>query len=226
MLAGRQLTFTRMPLYQEWSPNSRSLAAIWLIEEPESFFSDKTGLTPTIRHPRKRAEHLCGRYLLQYLKEDFPLQHIAPDAHDKPRLPEDVYFFSISHSYPYVTAVISDREECGIDIQIWKDSIEGIAHMYLSEDEQKLCADARMLTLAWTAKEAAYKWWGRRGVDFIRDMPIQLFVESQMPFLEKNIPGIYYASMRCADEQLTVKSILNKDFALSLVINYRPDKDK
>lgn len=162
-----------MPLHREWSPDAHSLAAVWKIEEPESFFVQGTGIFSEIRAERRRLEHLAGRYLLKHLKEDFPLLTIARDQHDKPRLPEDQYRFSISHSYPFVAAIVSDRHECGIDIQTWHPRILSIQHKFLSETEQLLFGnDPRKAILAWAFKEAAYKWQGRRGVDFIEHMPV------------------------------------------------------
>lgn len=214
-----------MALYQEWSPDEHSLAAIWLIEEPEAFFGDKTGLISQIKHPKKRIEHLCGRYLLQHLREDFPLHHIAPDEHDKPRIPDNHYFFSISHSYPYVAAVISDDEECGIDIQVWKDNIAEVAHMFLSPDEQQQCAaDARLLTLAWSAKEAVYKWNGRRGADFIQHLPINNISEKgpdndpATPFGELD----FEIDMECFGLHVAPKGVIYKDFSLACLVRHRP----
>ncbi len=212
-----------MPLYKEWESASHALAAIWHIEEPEAFFTDKTGINPTIKHPKKRIEHLCGRYLLQHLREDFPLHHISPDAHDKPRLPEDRYFFSISHSYPYVAAIISDKEECGIDIQVWKDNIAEIAHMYLSDVEQAICSgDARIMTLAWTIKEAAYKWWGRRGAEFIEDLPISRMLEKSTACYPPHSPEPFHVKMTCFGHPVEPKALLYKDFALSYMTAHRP----
>jgi phosphopantetheinyl transferase (holo-ACP synthase) len=217
-----------MPLYKEWEPNEHALAAVWHIGEEEAFFGDKTGLTSPIRHPKKRLEHLCGRYLLQHLREDFPLHHIAPDEHDKPRLPENRYYFSISHSYPYVAAVISDKEECGIDIQVWKDNIAAIAYMFLSEDELALCseggkkaADTRLLTLAWCAKEAVYKWNGRRGAEFIRDLPIQRIVGGESAFTLLAPSVEVQVEMQCFGTPVSPASELHKDFALSCLVRQR-----
>ena len=215
-----------MPLYHEWSPREHALAAIWHISEPEAFFSSKTGLSPTIKHPRKRIEHLCGRFLLRHLKEDFPLLHIAPDEHDKPRLPEDRYYFSISHSYPYVAAIISDREDCGIDIQTWKNGIEDIAHMYLSHDEIAMCGDAQLLTLAWAAKEAAYKWWGRRGADFIRDLPIKHIGMGDGAAYPTGRPADTLVEMHCFGNELRLEGRMDKDFAMAWMAINREGQQK
>lgn len=211
-----------MPLYQEWSPNEHALAAIWHIEEEEAFFGDKAGLNSHIKHPRKRIEHLCGRHLLQHLRADFPLHHIAPDEHDKPRLPENRYYFSISHSYPYVAAVLSDREECGIDLQVWKGNMPDIAHMFLSEAEQALCqGDARLMTLAWSAKEAVYKWNGRRGADFIQHLPISSILEESTAFYPPHVTEPFRVAMHCFDTPVSPKCVLHKDFALAFLVQQR-----
>jgi phosphopantetheinyl transferase len=165
-----------MPLIREWEPDAQSLAAIWRMDEPEDFFTATTGLESAIKSDKRRIERLAGRYLLQHLKADFPLHHIAADGHDKPRIPGNQYYFSISHSYPYVAAMLSDRQECGLDIQVWHPRMEALQNKFLSIDEQAFFNnDHRLITLAWGAKEAAYKWLGRRGIDFIDQLPIKEF---------------------------------------------------
>lgn len=163
--------FCAMSLYREWSVGD-SLAAIWKIEEPEAFFAERTGLVlPDIANEKRRIEHLTGRFLLKHLKEDFPLLHITRDEHDKPRVPD--YHFSISHSWPYVAAIINPTQDTGIDIQTWHPRIDILQKKFLSPDEQALFRnDNHLLTIAWCAKEAAYKWQGRRGVEFIDHLPI------------------------------------------------------
>ena len=214
-----------MPLYKEWSPDDHSLAAIWHIEEEESFFQIPTGVNPDIKHPRRRIEHLAGRYLLQHLKEDFPLFHIAADKHDKPRIPQNQYFFSISHSHPYVAALISDTEECGIDIQVWHKRMESIVHMFLSDDEQVICeGDAQLMTLAWSIKEAAYKWNGRRGADLIRDLTIRRMVEENSGDYLPYTPVPFFVEMQCFGMDILPKGIIYKDFALAYLVKDRPDQ--
>lgn len=118
-------------------------------------------------------ERLAGRFLLKYLQGDFPLHDIVPDAHDKPRIWDNKYFFSISHSWPYVAAVVNPHTEAGIDIQCWHPRMLTLQQKFLSPGEQLITAnDEKMITLAWCAKEAAYKWQGSRRVDFISQLPI------------------------------------------------------
>lgn len=227
-----------MSLYREWEPGDKALAAIWQIEEDEAFFQEKTGLDTSIRHPRKRLEHLCGRWLLQRLREDFPLHHITPDEHDKPRLPENQFYFSISHSFPYVAAVISEHEECGIDIQVWRDRMDELARMFLSDAEQVLLrsmdqeayqiqgnnhdasqADGRLLTLAWCAKEAAYKWNGRRGVDFIEHLPIQEIVDVAPESAQRFPIHRFSLEVQVNHRPLSLPAWIEKDFACACLLH-------
>ena len=216
-----------MPLFKEWAPDEFSLAAIWHIEEEESFFQVNTGLTPSIRHPRRRIEHLAGRYLLQHLREDFPLFHITPDIHDKPRIPEDQYLFSISHSYPYVAAILSDHEECGIDIQVWHKDMNRIVHMFLSEKEKFVCKnEVHTYNLAWSLKEAVYKWNGRRGADFIRDFPIQRLDEQIISNSDNSADREFIVEMNCMDKAVQPKGFLFRDFSLAYMVRDIPDRIK
>lgn len=203
-----------MPLIKEWEPDAHSLAAIWKVEEPEAFFIAATGLESAIKSPKRRIERLAGRYLLQFLKQDFPLHHIAPDEHDKPRIPQNRYYFSISHSYPYVAAMLSDRDECGLDIQTWHERMETLQNKFLSPAEQEFFKqDTKLITLAWCAKEAAYKWLGRRGIDFIEQLPIVQFTSEHDLLL-------FTIHTRIAEEvrPLKVAGFLEDEFAFVISI--------
>jgi len=204
-----------MPLYKEWSPDAHSLAAIWKIEEPEAFFAAATGLTETIKHDKRRIERLAGRYLLQYLKEDFPLLHIYADAEDKPRIPADQYYFSISHSYPYIAAMVSDIHECGIDIQCWHPRMEALQHKFLSREEQLYFRnDTRLITLGWSIKEAAYKWLGRRGIEFIEQLQILSFDKEGNQY-QVLLNAIVPESTR----QQSITGYIEEEFSLAFTVN-------
>jgi len=195
-----------MPLLKEWKVGDTGLAAIWRADEPEAFFVAQTGITSTIKSDVRRVEHLAGRYLLKHLHDDFPLADIYKDEHDKPRLKEKQWHFSISHSWPYIAAVIDPVHEAGIDIQVWHPRISAIKHKFLSPGEQELLLhDDHNFILAWSAKESAYKWNGRRGVEFIEELPIISWDAN------KNIK-IFLNSHR-GREIACVNSIITSDFA-------------
>ena len=202
-----------MPLIKEWNIGAHGLAAIWKVEEPEAFFLDATGIDTDIKNKQKRIEHLAGRYLLRHLEEDFPLNNISKDAHNKPRIDNNRFHFSISHSWPYVTAVIDPLNDAGIDIQTWHPRIQQIQHKFLSADEQEMFQnDTRLLILAWCAKEAAYKWYGKRGVDFIQHLPITFFDNKP-----ENYGMTIYFKLSPVPQMIFIKGIINTDFAYCYV---------
>src|SRR4051812_28422574 len=106
-----------MPLFKEWNVGDDGRAAIWKVEEPEAFFTERTGLTSDIKNDKRRVEYLAGRYLLRHLEAEFPLHEIKKDEHEKPRVADDAHYFSISHSRPYIAVVVDPVSEAGIDIQ-------------------------------------------------------------------------------------------------------------
>jgi phosphopantetheinyl transferase len=204
-----------MPLLKEWKPNEHSLAAIWHICEPESFFMAQTQVTDAnIQHNKRRIEFLAGRFLLQYLHKDFPIHEIYADEHDKPQIPNQTLQFSISHSFPYAACIISKRAAVGIDIQSWHKSIAALQYKFLTPQEQIFCGvDEQKITQAWTAKEAAYKYQGRRGVDFKEHLVIENWEEYE-DYTDIKINFKLNSPAHCK----TLNSLIFNDFALSICI--------
>ena len=206
-----------MPLFRQWSPHPNALAAIWQIDpaqENELFFAlANIPIADLPRLPRRRLEYLAGRYLLWHLKNDFPIHQIQKDDHGKPRLPEDEFHFSISHSFPYIAVLISPDKNCGIDIQCWHPRIQILADKFLSSSEKEFFQNApRLLTMAWSIKEAAYKWAGKRGIDFIRDLKIESITENDRVF-----DALLQLRSDIAIVTLQITSFLEDGFSLSLV---------
>ncbi len=160
-------------MYQEWQPGKNTRVAIWKVEEPESFFEAQTGLQTDKKSAVRRLEHLAGRFLLQYLLPEMSLDHIEVSHLGKPYFPGNGPCFSISHSFPFVGVAVAPQA-VGIDVQTLQEKIVRIQYKFLSPEEQALCNNhAARITLAWAAKEAAFKRYGLGAVDFIRHMPIR-----------------------------------------------------
>jgi len=207
-----------MPLIRQWAPSANSQAAVWRIEEDEEFFLKVLSAGPAvlsrlvrIKPAKRRLEFLAGRHLLRILVPGFPLRLIKPDEHDKPRLPNDAVRFSVSHSYPFAAAVVSTTEECGIDIQCPHPRIGKLLPKFLSEDENILFrADPSGGVLAWSMKEAVYKWQGRRGVDFIRHLPVTSLQNIRSEWIATVVPRLLPKDSRPA-----INGYVEPEFALS-----------
>ena len=89
----------------------------------------------------------------------------------KPFLEDEAYHFSISHCGDYAAAIVSKKNRVGVDIEIPKEKILGIGYKYLDDQElamfKRIQADpVYLFTMAWSVKEALFKWYGSGNVDF------------------------------------------------------------
>lgn len=206
--------FAYMPIYKQFSPQPGTEIAIWKIEEPESFFVGKTGFTSERKNELRRIEHVAGRFLLQYLDADFPIFKVEVSTLGKPYLPKELGpHFSISHSYPYIAACISQNRNVGVDVQVYREKIIRLQHKFLSEKEQQFCDNSiEKITIAWCAKEAVFKWYGDGEMDFIAHMPIEKFTFNENHFdLEMNL---LKGEM---PKPLRIKAFEDKEFAFAYV---------
>ena len=209
-----------MPVFKQWEIGDSGSAIIWKVEEPEDFFTSQVAqasgyqLSSAIANEKRRIEHLAGRFLLQYMQPGFPLHLIQNDEHGKPRLTDGSCYFSISHSWPYVAVVLDTDKEAGIDLQTWHQRIEQIQHKFLGDDEQEMIGpEPELLTLAWCAKEAAYKWHGKKGVEFIEELPIVDFQK----WGDKNM-NIYFKLSK-VPQMVFLESLITADFACSYIVH-------
>jgi phosphopantetheinyl transferase len=164
-----------MPLIFTKQINSYTKIGVWHIIEAENFFLQNVSLQRSITHPHKRLQHLAGRYLLQILFPHFPLSMIEIAETRKPFLADEAFHFSISHCGDYAAAIVSTENRVGVDIEIPHPKVERIQHKFISDDEQKvlsLCNFDNKITMAWSIKEAMFKWYALGEVDFKKHMKI------------------------------------------------------
>ena len=177
-----------MPLVYQHQLDTFTKIGVWHITEDENFFLEQVPLQRNIKHPHKRLQHLAGRYLLKNLFPLFPISLILIADTRKPFLEDEAFHFSISHCGNYAAAIVSTRNRVGVDIEIPHQKIEKIQHKFLSEKEKQILQEdggdnKNMLTMAWSVKEAMFKWYGAGQVDFIEDMNI-LSLKQRSKFCE------------------------------------------
>jgi hypothetical protein len=119
--------------------------------------------------PRKRSEWLASRELL-YAIAGLPERPLCLyDGFGKPYLADIDKHISVSHSELWCAAMISDLP-CGVDIQVYSDTVRRIAERFLIPDDLELAEKAEdpllMLHLLWGAKECLYKAYGKRKLGF------------------------------------------------------------
>lgn len=174
-----------MPIdYQTQQPNSQLL--VWEHTEPASFFQQALALTPsqqeylntTFKHAPARLDWLASRHALQLLCG----QHCSSfykDRAGKLRVPDNPFYYSISHSGLYVAAVQAGKT-VGIDVQVPNAKLTRIAHKYIAPVVLTMlqqCPEHYQdyLHYYWGIKEALFKAYGKGKVNFIEHLQILPF---------------------------------------------------
>ncbi len=177
-----------MPLIYQNQINNTTKIGVWHITEAEDFFFEKYSLQRSITHPHKRLQHLAGRHLLSMLFPDFPTELIKIADTRKPFLPDEAFHFSISHCGDYAAAIVSTKNRVGVDIEIPHPKIQRVQHKFLSIEENNIIKQVEshghsLLTMAWSIKEAMFKWFGQGEVDFIKHMQINSIMREANTFI-------------------------------------------
>lgn len=173
-----------MPLVYQQNINESTKLGIWEISENENYFEEVLPIQREIHHSHKRLQHLAGRLLLRRLFPSFPLHEILIAETRRPYLDEDPFHFSISHCDEYAAAVVSETQRVGVDIELFSQKTIAIRHKFLTLVEQHLIIDSLSgqldecisFTIAWSVKEALYKWLATSSVDFKQHLHIESIV--------------------------------------------------
>lgn len=99
----------------------------------------------------------------------------------KPFLKNRSEHISISHSHAKLVVCINKSENTGVDIELIRDKVKAIQHKFLNEDEKIMANnDTEKLIVLWAAKETLYKLHGLKGLDFIKNICLQNFGETEI----------------------------------------------
>lgn len=165
-----------------WTSQSDQLkVGVWILREQEENFLSLSWMIDQQLPAGRRLEQLACRALLKELDPDFPFQSYSLDPHGKPYLTNGYCHFNLSHTSDAVAAVISYDSSVGIDLERINDRVIRVQKKFLNAPElcfiesQDPAHQTSFSTLFWSIKEALYKWWGRGGLDFSRDIQIDPF---------------------------------------------------
>jgi 4'-phosphopantetheinyl transferase len=156
---------------------------LWSIEEEEEWFLDHLVLSEEEEAQLKRIkghrriEWLSARMLIHHMSGREDRGFFYKDQFGKPHLEASPFYISISHSRK-IAAAIAAPSSVGIDIQRFVPKINRITHKFLNEEEiQNLDVQHRLwhLHVCWGAKEALYKAYGRRQLNFCEHIRIDAF---------------------------------------------------
>jgi phosphopantetheinyl transferase (holo-ACP synthase) len=119
------------------------------------------------------------------LKELFPDQPVdlqyTPEK--KPHLKNCDCHISISHSHNMLAILVSRTHSTGVDVELIREKVINIKHKFLNEQELKFAgSNVEKLTTLWAAKEAIFKAYGKKGVEFSTNISIDPFSEEEIYF--------------------------------------------
>jgi 4'-phosphopantetheinyl transferase len=121
------------------------------------------------KSPLKRLEFLTSRLAIRYLANQLNVNFdgLKKDIHGKPYLVNSTWKMSITHSKVFMGVIMHPSKEVGIDIELPQKKMWKILPRLFSEQEIiEVGKDIEKMSVYWSAKEALYKLYGKRGVDF------------------------------------------------------------
>lgn len=174
-----------MPVVKTVEVNKHRILCIW--HTTESFDKMLAQLSPSredealvrsFKSEKKRLEWLAGRLTLKHLAHLVGLDYngLSKDEHGKPYLIGHKHEISLTHSHPYVAAIIDTKDPVGIDLEAPREKVLRIAHKYCSPEELQFANnDIQKLNILWSAKETLYKIYGRKGLQLKKHFLLQPF---------------------------------------------------
>ncbi|MTI21086.1 4'-phosphopantetheinyl transferase superfamily protein, partial [Fulvivirga sp. RKSG066] len=166
-----------MPVNKTIEVSKSRFLAIWHVEE--SFEELLNALNPiaedrelllSFKNKIKQLEWLSGRLTIKHLTHLLGIDYhgLTKDNHGKPSLRGHLeYEISLTHSYPYVAAIIDKSKPVGIDLEQPREKALKIAPKFLSEKEIAFAKqDIMTLNMLWCIKETLYKIHGKNGLVF------------------------------------------------------------
>lgn len=174
-----------MPIVFNKKIDDQSVLAVWKIEETEEQLitnlqlkEHELAIIASLGAGKRMLHWLSTRVLLRTMLNTADYIDCQMDEHGKPYLVNSDTHISLSHSYDYASVIISKDKKVGVDIELIKMKIKSIKHKFLSDVElaQKQIGDnTNGLYVCWCAKEAIYKWHGKKGLEFKQHIHIRPF---------------------------------------------------
>lgn len=114
------------------------------------------------------------RFLLEKLFNTTVDLQYTPEG--KPYLINSTCHISITHSHDKLAIIVNKHNETGIDIELIRDKVIKIQHKFLSQQElTDANNDPQKLITYWACKEALYKLYSKKEVDFIANLFVNKF---------------------------------------------------
>lgn len=172
-----------MPIYLHEHIQLQGEIGLWEIIESEAYFEDELVLTIEEKEllqevvEKRRKEWMAGRLLLHKMSGREVREIAEKDEYGKPHLNASPYDISLSHSGRFA-AVIASEACCGIDIQHLVPKLKKIEKKFMTPEDLARLSEVyymEQLHVYWGAKEALYKAYGKKKLEFREHIIIEPF---------------------------------------------------
>ncbi len=194
--------------------------ALWKIEETSDELLEKLDLDPFViaeiapfTSEKRRREYLAVRVMLNEVLGT--KKSIVYEPNGRPRLADNSYQISITHTGQYAAIILHPTLRLGIDIERVSERVVRVQHKFLSPRELNFIDTATAkthLTLLWSAKEALYKIVQQTEVDFVKNFAIAPFT----PYLSGTMSA--QETKTAAAERFELSYCVRPDFVLVWVV--------
>ncbi len=124
------------------------------------------------QNERRRAEHLAWRRIVR--RELGRNVSISYNEVGAPVVDTPNTYISVAHGAGCVVVAISDSR-IGVDVESQERDFTKAASRYMSDEEMALSVEQSWPAKVWTAKEALYKLYGKRGIELKTDLRITAY---------------------------------------------------
>jgi 4'-phosphopantetheinyl transferase len=171
-----------MPVILNKIIDAETRLSVWKIEETEEELfrglqlkAHELDFIASLNNGKRLLHWLSTRLLLRTMLQTNDYIDSAMDDQGKPYLVNGDYHISFSHSFDYASVMISKDKHVGVDIELIKEKVYRIRNKFLTPEELQGLPDQNntlALYICWCAKEAIYKWYGKRGLEFRKHIHI------------------------------------------------------
>jgi 4'-phosphopantetheinyl transferase len=179
----------QMPLENLHQEKNRTWG-LWRLDEDEASLANRVPGMETIpdqiTNVHKRLEFIGARVLVSELLKCWghTFNGLVKDEFGKPYPKDYPYQVSLSHSYPYVAAILQKEGSAGIDLEQPKPKLLRVAPRVLHPDELKDAGDDVVKhCIYWSAKETLIKIHGKKALVFAENIRIAPFLRKKRGFL-------------------------------------------
>ena len=180
--------------------------------------------------PQRLREGLAARYALSRLVPELTraASRLSYGVYGQPILEQSggVHHVSLSHSHGAGAALLADVP-CGIDLQRLHPNIFKLRQRFETDQEAervKAAADElRALHVLWSAKEALYKTWAKRGLDWRRDIQVHHLPDPDQT--GSSVAAVGHARVGLPGERFSASlyACWIEDFCLVAALKTQPD---